>query len=466
MTQLLIQNKGEAPVESFTLLGASLSRDNGGLIGQFGSGTKLAITALLRAGLKVVVYSGLTRMEFKTKDIIIKDGVEEVQQRQVFVQFGGTSRRKQDLGWVVGFGAIDWQSEDMAVREFVANAIDHTIKQGDRVPDATVRGDLLITTVSNDAVRAKEGYTRVFIEANEVVEDYVNELPRRFLHFTGVDLSKRIMPKLGDRKKAQIYYNGVWVRELHESPDSLCDYNFTGDQIKIDESRNLDAYTTRAAIARLYRNCGTDDLVRLFAALSKGEPCLESGLDAYYIKPNSWETVTDEQKQTWREAWKRVNGDAVACSPDDGTANALAAKKGNVMRVVNEANVLDVIKAYGVPTVNDVLTEDERAGRSITAPTEDAITALDIVWGWVSDAQMVDIFNKPAPRLFGFEGKDGDLGFRKDDAVYLRNDLTDFNLLEETVKQVAKYATGSITNEDFIARLLVRVVTGTGSLPE
>jgi hypothetical protein len=60
--KLLIQNKGEAPIEAFTLLGASLSRADDGLIGQFGSGAKLAVTALLRAGFKVTVYCGLTRM--------------------------------------------------------------------------------------------------------------------------------------------------------------------------------------------------------------------------------------------------------------------------------------------------------------------------------------------------------------------------------------------------------------------
>jgi len=63
---LLIQNSGVAPTEGFTLLGVSTTRGCGvdGTIGQFGSGTKHAINVLLRAGLKVVIYCGKTRLEF------------------------------------------------------------------------------------------------------------------------------------------------------------------------------------------------------------------------------------------------------------------------------------------------------------------------------------------------------------------------------------------------------------------
>ena len=51
---LCVQNPGVAPVEGFTLLGVSTTRDCGvdGAIGQFGSGNKHAINVLLRAGLR------------------------------------------------------------------------------------------------------------------------------------------------------------------------------------------------------------------------------------------------------------------------------------------------------------------------------------------------------------------------------------------------------------------------------
>ena len=53
---LLVQNPGVAPVEGYTLLGVSTTRNCGvaGTIGQFGSGAKHAINTLLRAGLKLL----------------------------------------------------------------------------------------------------------------------------------------------------------------------------------------------------------------------------------------------------------------------------------------------------------------------------------------------------------------------------------------------------------------------------
>ena len=39
------------------------------------------------------------------------------------------------MGWCLDFGAIDWTDLSMALREFVANAIDRTVRErGDFVP--------------------------------------------------------------------------------------------------------------------------------------------------------------------------------------------------------------------------------------------------------------------------------------------------------------------------------------------
>jgi hypothetical protein len=67
---LLVQNPGVAPVEGYTLLGVSTTRNCGvaGTIGQFGSGAKHAINTLLRVGLKLLIYCGKTRLEFATRE--------------------------------------------------------------------------------------------------------------------------------------------------------------------------------------------------------------------------------------------------------------------------------------------------------------------------------------------------------------------------------------------------------------
>ena len=467
MTQLLVQNKGESPVEAFVLLGASLSRSNDGLIGQFGSGAKLAVVTLLRLGYKVVVYCGLTRLEFKLKTININDGIEEKQAQQVYVQYGGTSKKKQDLGWVLDFGAIDWQNVDMAIREFVANAIDRTIKAGDTVADAHTNRDLIVDIVEDDQKKAQAGYTRIFIESDEKCQEYVDHLHHKFLHFSaGYDPDKHILPKLGDRRKAQIYYRGVFVRELGSHPDSISDYNFTGDQISIDESRNLDEYSVRGSIARLYRDASHDDVVKFLRAVDRGDDCLEPKLDSYYLKPDEWSSESEQQKKTWQDAWATVHGDKIACSQSDGVVGEFARRKGFSLGVVAEPSAMEVIKSFGIPTTDNVLDGEERQGRTITAPTFEAIDAVKLVWSWIEAAELLDLEKCPMPKIKGFNeitnAESDCFGFVKpgDNTVYLRNDLGGDILLETALEEVSHAVTGSTDCsrdfQNFLMRLLIQ----------
>jgi len=471
--KLLIQNKGVAPTEAFTLIGSSGSRTNDGLIGQFGSGAKLAIVTLLRMGKKVTVYCGKTRMEFKTKSIIVNDGIEERREDRVYVQYGGTSKRKEDLGWTLGMGELDWECNlDMAIREFVANAIDRTHKEhqfndGDTVRQAFLDRDLAIEVVPDDWQRAQSGYTRVFIDSCDECQAYADNLHVKFLHFGNTDLGKNIIPKVNPAKrKAQIYYNGVFVRELDNSADSLCDYNFTGRQIKIDESRNLDEYTARAAIGKLYRDASVTDLVRMFTALSRGVACLETGLDSYYIKPNSWESGNEQRRERWQQAWEEVNGDSVACGHDQGVVAEFARKKGYSYSVIKEAAMLDVVKEYGIKGVGDVLSDHERKGRTITAPTFDAIDAVNTVWEWITATDLVDTEKCKKPTVKGFDeitdAESECWGFYKpgEDCIYIRNDCGGEYLLETVLEEVTHYVTGaqdgSRDMQNFLMRLFIR----------
>lgn len=465
---LVIQNRGVAPIEAFTLLGASMSRAEDNLIGQFGSGAKLAITTLLRKGHEVTVYCGLTCMQFKTKEIVIEDGVSTKTEQQVYIQFAGTSRRKQDLGWVLGYGELDWVNEDMAIREFVANAIDHTVKNGQNINDAFIDRDLAVEIVDEQYRGAKTGYTRIFISSNEACERYVEELPKRFLHFSGGDLGKTIMPKANRNvtpgsRKAMIYVGGVFVAEFTNGEDALCDYNLPADSIKIDESRNLNAFYLRAAIAERYQDAGIDDLARIFRALDSDQVTLEGGLDPYYLSPSSWSGASDKQLQTWQAAWTMVHGNKVACKDTDKVVGEFARRKGHTLAILNESSWLEAIQKYGIKTAGDMLDINEKSGRTVTAPTFEAIDAVREVWGWVEATDLMPE-DTAMPTIKGFDeimdGESETLGFYEDDTVYIRNDLGGQMLLETALEEVAHYITNAADNsrdfQTFFMRLLVR----------
>ena len=116
--------------------------------------------------MKVFVYCGKTRLDFQTRDEEIDDGLTRKAIKPVVCKLSGTSTRTIDLGWVLDFGSIDWSDVGMALREFVSNSIDRTVREenGSFIP-ALEDGRLLVQIVPDDTLRAKDGYTRVYIEA-------------------------------------------------------------------------------------------------------------------------------------------------------------------------------------------------------------------------------------------------------------------------------------------------------------
>jgi hypothetical protein len=372
-------------------------------------------------------------MCFKTKTIEIEDREEQ----QVYIQFGGASTKRVDLGWTLGFGAVDWEDEGMSLREFIANAIDRVIKD-----DGNLKEDMKVELVPDGLKKARSGYTRVFVEVNDAVWTYPDDLPRRFLHFSDLDPAQSMLPKQ-ERPKTQIYYNGVWVCELANTGPSLCDYNFTGSQIKIDESRNLNEYVARSAIAELYRDASVDDLARIFSTFNRHESWMEHSLDALYLQSNTWEGEHKQRCANWVLAWAQVHGDdAVACQDPNGTDSKTAKKKGYDLGKVT-SSWLNTVKEYGIPTADSVLDENERNGRILHAATKPVQAAVDEVWGWIN---AVGLDSKPQPDVGCFTEDDPDTActnFVTDGEVFLYHDLEGEEAIEVALEVLAKYLTGS-----------------------
>jgi hypothetical protein len=271
---LKIENIGVCPPEGFTVLGVSLAdtSDNPAVIGQFGSGNKHSVAVCLRNNLAPVVYCGTLRLDFFTRPQTVADSKASKDFGRVCVKYGGTdpatgaSRSStEDLGFVMSYGEKDWNEIALALREFVSNAIDRSIRE---------HGDwrsVKIEIVDESRVRAKRDHTRVFLPLTPEVLDFFNNLGRWFLHFSEPEsLCKAILPKanrnLGDRRAAVIYRRGVRVREFESSDmESLFDYNL--NDLTIDEARKASDWDVRHHCGQALAGADKDVLAILFSHL-------------------------------------------------------------------------------------------------------------------------------------------------------------------------------------------------------
>lgn len=475
---LMIQNKGVAPETAYTLLGASNTRTSSveGTIGQFGTGSKHAISTLLRAGLKVRIYCGKTRMDFQTRSQDVNDGLTVEKHERVVAKFRGTSTRTDDLGWVLAFGAIDWTDVGMSLREFISNALDRTMRENDGEFAASIKsGDLVIAPVHDDkGVRAKDGYTRVFVEMDDdgAILRYLSELPKRFLHFSRnpEQVKCGLLPKNGRNLSGDtpmIYRCGVFVKELKETKKpSLYDYNFIGKQLSIDDCRNSNEYSIRAACAKRLRKADARDLAPVLRALASGVDCFESDLDSYYLRSTvALDSIKEDTDKEWKEAWKIAHGDKVVASDTNNYAMAYAARKGYEIAEM-PSNWAIALAENGITTTNAVLNDNEKKGREIIEPTEAAVSALDEVWDWIDVAGKTSGKSKPGIACYR-ENTDAEsdiVGFYKlgDEKIHTREDISDGRnkfLLKTVLEELTHYVTGSRDNtrdfQNFVMDMLV-----------
>lgn len=226
---LRIASRGVAAVESFTVLGASSSRGNSDKIGQFGSGAKHAILCALRERLDVTIYCGNTKIVPFTQP----QTIHGTDQQRVLFKIG---TRTETSSMTLDFGSLDWREPiKMMLREFISNALDAANGVWD---------DIVIEKVEKP--RAKSDWTQVFIPLTASVEDYINELSQHFLQATNKQ-EKVLLPQ--EPGNCRFYRKGVFVHEV-KGAKSLYSYN-CGDELPIDESRNLDTYRVRNYAAEL-----------------------------------------------------------------------------------------------------------------------------------------------------------------------------------------------------------------------
>ena len=439
---LMIQNKGVAPVEAFTMLGDSGTRGCGveGVIGQFGSGSKHGINMLLRKGIDFRVYSGHTRLEFYWDRKMVKDANGEVRETYpVKCKLSGDKTRTIDCGWTLDFGAMDWRETSMALREFVSNALDCTNILGE---DAQIG----LKVQTEDRPRACKNTTRIYVSLNDQdVADFYRDLGKHFLHFSAnpEQAKEQFLRKNPESLGPRIYREGVFIRQLSATCPAAFDYNFKANKIEIDECRNSSEYSLRATIAQTVNRADPKTLKTLFKTMSMGDT-YEASLDQFYLGYRGGEV----EKNNWKEAWEQFAGSAVIATEAIGSSPIVGHVEAKGYKVIAMPDAFAKVAAdMGVSTVSTVLGAAGASGKIETGTTAAAQEAVDTVWGWCEVAEMTGGKTKPEVKCFRqlMDGEGESLGYYQlgTHEVHIREDLAGKIALKTAIEEVAHYITGS-----------------------
>ena len=466
MLHLMIENVGVCPVEGFTLFGATTKRDHDNplIIGTFGSGNKHSTCLLLRAGINPVVYCGSHRLSFFTKPRTIKGVAGEKVNKQVCVRNGGTkadgstTSAEEELSVVLDYGTSDWTDISMALREYVSNALDACFEVGMTVAEAVK--SIKIDVVPENKVRAKTGggHTRVFVPLTPEVQRFFDNLGRTFLHFSEPDLvSDAILPKANRnrqvdvgqaRKVAVIYRRGVFVREWDSSSTpSLFDYNL--NNLKLNESRTASDWEVKFACGQALSGAKSEQVATVFKTLA-GEPFWEHNFDSYSLGTD-YESPAQkvERAEVWTSAFRAVYGDnAVLMGDQHAELTEMVQRKG-YKAVATKADAW--IKAglqRGIKSDVNVLTEDDKAGRTYSEATAAVRDTLEWVWDVCLALNCTEGKPKPTPRCFyeAMKGESQTWGLQKGNEVLIHTDfaqaITD-KLRWVMAEEVGHYITGA-----------------------
>ena len=461
---ILIQNVGVAPVEAFTLLGAS-NKSGTDAIGQFGSGTKLGTLALLRLGFDPIIYCGTTRLKFETRPIVF-DGATH---HRVFVRLSGKDQegrsinRTEDLSVVLNYGKLDWTDPKLAIREYISNALDAT---GGNISGVVVK------VVEESQLRASAEHTRIYVPYTEQTADIVDNLSTWFLQFNPAMVWRQdaIMEK-ATPSTARVYRRGVFVREVTHAPASLFDYNL--NSLPMDEARVSQDWTVKQYASIAMRTIATPQQLSKVLLENKdrweAEFQYSDEYDHGLYAMNPTKDNKEIRKQRWAEAFKLAIPDngIVAGTYDDTT---LADGKGYTSHRVSNA-LMAAATCYGLRTAAQILTSDEREGREVDAETNPLLTpAVEIVWNRLSAVKATGTEAFPEVRSFSQEMRNGGmtLGYCRDGVVYINNRIITADMghelfatiLEELAHHITKATDNSRDFQEFALSLAAKLLMG------
>jgi hypothetical protein len=449
---LRITNHGEAPIEAFTVLGVSTSKASEELIGEFGSGNKHGINVCLRHGINPTIYCGLKRVEFFTQPETMSGQVFN----RVFCKVSG--RKPERLSISAEYGEKDWDNLGMALREFVSNAIDAnggTVKR-------RVDGKLQQVTVDIvESIGGRKGKTIVALPLTPEVQKWYKSLPLWFLQFRD-DAKERMAEKIIEKTRENqclVYRKGVLIRAAKEGePKSLFNYNL-GEELNIDEARNLSDSSIRDNVANTV-GVSYKALKRIFETIGQGNSYWEFNLPEWELRYKA-----NCNKEIWQKAWRDVYGDSVIAN-GISPLSMMAVEKGFNVVCIPESNWYAAIQRAGIKTIFDVLDNVNDNGDVLRDPTFVDQEVLDRVWTWL---ELVDLTNgkeKPTLKLYEriLEGGTQKHGYYKDGVVHIHIEdrANPITMLEEVVHHVTGAHDCTRDFQDFAFRLAAKIAESAG----
>jgi hypothetical protein len=354
----------------------------------------------------------------------------------------------------------------MAVREFVSNAIDRTARNNHHQMnyDNLVKQGLSIEIVENNQVRAKAGYTRVFIPLTPEISKAYYDLRWKFLIFGDTrELEQKILRKCKrdqnplDRPK--IYKKGVYVATLDTNHSSLFDYNL--DDIELDESRNASSDSVAQECCRTICNHGnTNQKTTLLEALVANN-------DVWEFQHTWYLYYASNKQQGWQDIWTTRFGDkAVYVIDKTSLVSDLVTRRG-YLPIAVVPKFVDTLKSMGIPSYVDILDKLEVDGNITKPPSTNMIRILDMVWDWAEAFDCVN--NKEKPAIMAFvspvsTGTNRVLGRYFNNTIYINEDIDgdSVDMIMTVVEEVSHHISGALDCsrdfQEFIIRWLVKVL--------
>lgn len=422
----MIENKNEVPVLGLIMLGATTARGETDCIGAFGSGIKHSICIFLRKGIEFCIFSGETKITFRTRKEIFGSKILEIVQYNMGEEW-------IDTGFCLEFGELDWVSSDMAMREVISNALDQN-------------KDVCKLKLTEE-LKGESGFTRFYVECTPDIEAYVREIDKHFLHFCFMESKETIRVPAGEARGPRIYRRGVFIRELplrngideQHFKGAVYDYNF--QDMPIDECRNLDDWRGASIIGNL---------------LSGNKEAFQEICERKIRNNPSWESTQIHSsallsRTHYKEWWEEKFGAKLHLAYDNFQIT-YAIDKG-IPAVIFKEWHHKLVNA-GVNEITHKPLNFEAFGLVEEEPSAFLCNTFEFLWSKLYDIKFTGAKKKPI--LKGFHDKEDDAcglhGEVSGDTIYVNEYFSTNKAI--VLKFIVQYITESTRNDKELAHII------------